>query len=237
MRLHNSEACVLISPENQQIIQNLNMYGIKIAVTKPVEKLIPYEQYHADLQMLVIDDIAFIPQESKYLEEVAKRFFLKPVVCDPIGGEYPANVALNAALIGNKLMCREASLSEKVKSYCNEKGIEILDVKQGYTNCSTLVLNENAIITADVGIHRVAAQNSIESLLIRPGFISLTGADYGFIGGASMVVGDKVLFFGDINTHPDSKKIIDFTNKNDMHSVSLTNDKLTDLGGAVNLRV
>lgn len=233
MRLHDYNAYVLIAPMYRLVIDRLNSLGINTVFTKPIKSLICYEQYHADIQMLIIDSIAFIPQNASYLKEYAERLSLVPILCEFIDGKYPANVALNAVLLGDKIICREDALSVEVKKYCYEKNIEILNVKQGYAKCSTLVLNDNAIITADVNIHKAAVRSFVDSLLIRPGYINLDGADYGFIGGSSMVIGDTVVFFGDVNTHPDCSLILDFLYKHNMNHVSLFDGELVDIGGAV----
>ena len=48
-----------------------------------------------------------------------------------------------------------------------------------------------------------------------------------------MVVGDTVVFFGDVNTHPDCREILDFISKYGMKHISLMDGLLTDIGGAV----
>ncbi len=235
MRLHNVNYTVLISPTEPEIIAGLNDIGINTVHTKSVEELILYEQYHADMQLLAINDNAFICGNSLYLVNIVNEHEMKPEICELLEGKYPDNIRLNAALVGNKLICKESSLSQKVKEYCKSEGIEIINVNQGYAKCSTLVINDNAIITADKSILKKAVENGIKALLIRPGFIELNGADYGFIGGCSGVIGDTVVFFGDINTHPDSKIILDFIQKQRFNAVSLLNGPLKDIGGFVQL--
>lgn len=234
MRLLNKGApSMLVSPENREIVHKLKAMGFNVIPTEPVDELISYERYHADMQLLIIKNTAFISGNSEYIVDYLKGYNYDLVICENLQGKYPNNVLLNAALVGDKLLCKYDSLSSKVQKLCKEESVEIIDVKQGYTKCSTLVLSEKAIITADTKIYNKALSNSIDALLIKPGFIELEGADYGFIGGCSGVVGDSVIFFGDINTHPDSKMIIAFIKKYKLNIISLLDGTLKDIGGFV----
>ena len=72
-------------------------------------------------------------------------------------------------------------------------------------------------------------------LLIKKGYVSLDGYDYGFIGGASVYIKDKktLLFFGDITAHPDYSAIKDFCERKGVKIDYIKGIKLTDIGGAV----
>lgn len=232
MHLHNKPS-VLISPVSPAIYEALNKRGINTTFSKEVKDLIDYEKFHADMQLLVINDTAFIPKNVEGLSNIVAPHYKNVVVCGEISEKYPSNIALNAALVGNYLLCKASSLACEVTEYCKNNGIVIVNVNQGYTKCSTLVVNDNAIITADLGISRVAKHYGIDCLLINPGHIYLNGSNYGFIGGASVVIGDNIYFFGDINHHPDSGNILEFVKNFNMNSISLTSEILFDVGGAV----
>lgn len=235
MHLHNINHTVLISPIKPEILNALNSLGVSTVTTKAVKELISYEQYHADMQLLIIGSKAFICGNSVYLTEHFKDNNINFVMCDKLNSKYPDNVRLNAALVGENLICKKSALDQNILMYCNINNINIIDVKQGYAKCSTLIVN-NSIITADRGIYNKALDNGIEALLISVGNIELKGADYGFIGGCSGVIGDTVVFFGDINTHPDANVIINFIQNKGFNAVSLLNNKpLEDIGGIVQL--
>ena len=124
-----------------------------------------------------------------------------------------------------------------VKNYCKENGIEIVDVKQGYTRCSTAVIGKNSAITADSTIYNALTKNGIDVLKIDSGSIRLDGYDYGFIGGACTMIDDgTVAFFGDIKTHPNFRKIERFCIIHNVRIINLAENKpLTDVGGAVKI--
>lgn len=229
--------CVLISPADSKLIEKLCKNDIDVKCTKSIDSFIRYERYHADMQIVSIHNTAFISESTLYLTDIISPYYNKIIVCNELGGKYPDNVSLNCALVGNHLICREKSVAPKIKEYCNKTDIEIINVNQGYAKCSTLVVSENAIITSDKGIYKQAFKHNIRSLLISEGYIDLYEEKYGFIGGCSLRVGDKVCFFGDINTHPDHKAIKEFIENEGLKPVSLIKDKrLNDIGGAVILK-
>ena len=76
-------------------------------------------------------------------------------------------------------------------------------------------------------------ENGIRVTLISKGGISLPPYDYGFIGGASGVVGRKIYFFGDLNSHPDSAVIRKAIEEEGFIPVSLSDERLRDLGGMI----
>ena len=45
--------------------------------------------------------------------------------------------------------------------------MKFVDVKQGYTKCSTLIADENSVITSDKGLYRVYEKNGVEYILVR----------------------------------------------------------------------
>ena len=154
---------------------------------------------------------------------------------DDISGEYPQNIALNAAKVGKYIICRVDSLDDRVKAYCKANNFTLINVKQGYAKCSCAVVSDNAVITEDVGIYRTLSETDIEVLLIGKGSVTLEGADCGFIGGASGYDKSKnsLYFCGDIYEHPDYDKIKGFCDKHGTNIECLTDAKLLDIGGIV----
>jgi hypothetical protein len=89
------------------------------------------------------------------------------------------------------------------------------------------------MITADEGICRRAESLGIEVLKISSGNILLEGYSFGFIGGASFLSGDDVLFFGDVRLHPDFERIRDFLLAHRKNILYIKDMPLTDFGSAV----
>ncbi len=149
-------------------------------------------------------------------------------------GNYPDDTVFNVLKVGRHIFCGKA-VSGDIISYANENGLTVIPVKQGYAHCTTLAIDEKySAITADRGMAAAMERVGINVLTISEGHITLEGAKYGFIGGASFVDADtrRVYFFGDISAHPDADKIIDFIENLGYTALAL-DGSLTDIGGAV----
>lgn len=196
----------------------LERFDYKIIPTKNYNCFTKPEQRHADMQLLRIKDRLFT------IEKCEK----------PAGKRYPENVRLNCLFLGDRLYGKLGAVDTSVIDYCVENGIVPVNVNQGYARCSTLVVNDNAVITSDKSIEKALKNNGADVLLISPGHIVLLGFDYGFIGGASFADGRTVYFFGNVKEHPDYEKIRAFCDKYNSNIEILCYDMpLTDIGGAV----
>jgi hypothetical protein len=154
-----------------------------------------------------------------------------------MGAAYPADVPFNVFCAAGRLFGRLKSASPDVLAAARERGYGPVDVKQGYAACSTLVLSESALVTADRGIADAAERLGAEVLRISPGDILLDGCDYGFIGGASAVADGRAFFFGSLGTHRDGARIARFCESHGIEPVSLSAEPLVDIGGAAALPV
>ncbi len=137
---------------------------------------------------------------------------------------YPHDIAFNIIPLEDKIICNSNYIDNTIKQHCLTNQINIIHTNQGYAKCSTMVIDKNNIITADNSIHNAAIQNGINSLLIRAGYISLPGYNYGFIGGASGVYNDTVYISGVLDSHPEKIQIEEFIyscNKTIMYLSSL----------------
>ncbi|MBR7082213.1 MAG: hypothetical protein IKI49_05895, partial [Oscillospiraceae bacterium] len=101
--------------------------------------------------------------------------------------------------------------SPKILKYAQNAGLELINVRQGYTRCSCVVVDDSALITSDSGVAAaLSGRRDLEVLKIREGFVALDGFEYGFLGGASGRIGRDVIFNGDLSDHPDGEIIRDF---------------------------
>lgn len=150
------------------------------------------------------------------------------------GKKYPEDVGLNICALNNKAFYCSKSAEETVLEYLSAVDIIFLNLKQGYAKCSILVVDENSIITADAGVERIAREQRIDVLMIDQGYISLTGYNYGFIGGAGFKISSSALAFtGILDKHPDAWRIEGFLLERGVKPVYLTNEEIFDIGGAV----
>ena len=225
---------ILMSPADSKIYEFFERQ-FNVIPTDCLEDFISYEQYHADMQALKIKETLFINSNCKNLISSLNQANISFISRENIGCRYPLNVALNALPVGDKLFCLEKALHPLVKEYCLKNGIEIINVKQGYTKCSTLKIDEYSIITDDENIYRTALKAGLDTLLIEKGDIYLDENNYGFIGGASATIGDSIYFFGDINKHRNADKIKEFIEKKNKTIECVNCDFLMDIGGIITL--
>ena len=165
------------------------------------------------------------------IDSIAHNSSLELIVsCDEISSSYPLDARFNACVVGNSLLCNTKNVSWHILEAATKHGATIIHVNQGYTKCSTLIVDDENIITSDVGIHSAAQNSNINSLLISTGNVALDPYEYGFIGGASGTSSDTIYFCGNLDLHPDREKIIAFISERGKKCVFLPFEKLTDTG-------
>ena len=223
----------ILSEQYPQFAEKLRDLGYQTIPTERVSCFLPFEQDHADMQCLILDDTAFLLSSCLQLANTLSKYY-HVVLCEtPLGGQYPGNVKLNALQLGRRLISRVSSLDDAVKKYCLENDFKLIQVNQGYAKCSCAIVSDNAVITSDNGVYNSLNATNVDVLQIKQGRVRLKGVDYGFIGGASGY--DKqtktIYFCGDITKHPDHDRVKEFCERYHTRVVSLSEDELTDIGG------
>ncbi len=191
---------------------------------------------HPDMIVFCLDDKVILPKEyhisnPHVARAIEENTGSKVVPSDsPRSQKYPFDVSLNTLVCGEVAMGLEKHVAPEIKCLFELKGIRLVDVKQGYATCSSLVL-ENAVISADPSIISACESLDLPHLQIKSGNIRLDGYSEGFIGGASGVCENTVYFLGNIERHPDHKKILEFLKTQGYSAVSLSDGELSDFGG------
>ncbi len=216
---------LIISPMAD--VTRFHEFNVVHTVANPY--VLPYEQYHADMQIVKIGNtLVTAPMFYEYYKKLLPGKNLVKGWTNP-DGHYPKCSAYNTAITENFAICNEGITDRVILQSVKEQGLEIINVRQGYAKCSLCVF-PGGVITSDEGIYKKIHQK-IDTLLIRPGFISLPGCEYGFIGGASGYFG-KLYFLGDITLHPDYQEIKHFLQKKKIE-FEYGSSPLTDFGTAV----
>ncbi len=149
---------------------------------------------------------------------------------------YPDDVKLNVAVsrdffIYNPKTADRTLINELLLS--GRKGIE---TKQGYTKCSVCFVTENAVITEDPSIHKALQNTDVHVLLISKGDVLLSGAHYGFFGGATGKIDSTTLAVtGSLRYHSDGDIIKDFCRTHGVEIKELTDGRIIDIGGILPL--
>ena len=149
---------------------------------------------------------------------------------DEMMAKYPHDAIYNALIMGDKIFCREATVSPAVLEYAEDHGLKVINVNQGYPACTVLALSDTSAITADEGMARVLRQSGISVTVIRNGDISLPPYEYDFIGGAAGVHNGHAYFLGNLDTHRDADAIKAACDLAKVSPVSLSDEELVDLG-------
>lgn len=144
---------------------------------------------------------------------------------------YPDYLGYNGIFLNNYFVHNLKCSSGILLREAERMGLKLINVKQGYTKCSCIVVDGNSVITADAGIAaKLKICSDIDVLEIRQGFVRLDGFEYGFIGGATGKAGNCVLFNGDLEAHPDSAVIRAFIESRGLEIVDFRNLVLYDIG-------
>jgi len=116
-------------------------------------------------------------------------------------------------------------------------GLILIDVRQGYTKCNTVVVDSNSLITSDKGIYNTLSQyTDLKCILVQPGHVKLTGYSTGFIGGASGRVGDYMIFHGNLKNHPNFTDMSQFIESRGLKVFWFEEFPLTDIGSIIELK-
>ena len=219
----------------EKCASSLRSLGFEVILMPPYKRLQAPVSSHPDMLTFIHGDKYFCTKEYY---AIAKEVFNKinhlgysPIFTDEVPSkEYPNDILFNALTLGNKLFCSQKGVSKELIKFAKDNNFQITNTKQGYAKCSACKLSENAIITADKGISKLAKANEIDVLTINEGHVEIDGYGYGFIGGASGLFDDTVYFCGDIAKHPDGQKISEFCNNHKKKYICLSDDKLFDVG-------
>lgn len=233
-------ALVAVSGTYAIVIDALLDLGIDVIQLKPCKELSKPVSSHADMLIHHLGGNRIVVANGQtYLIKELQRYGFEAVQSNiRISENYPHDIALNAARIGNRLLANKAALDGVISRYCTQNQIATIAVKQGYAKCSTVVVDKNSIITADESIAKAAAAAEVDVLMITPGHVKLAGYEYGFLGGTCGLIGkNKLAFCGCVKTHPDYEKIKSFCESKHVELISLFDGPLLDIGGILPLKI
>lgn len=226
----------LIGERYTDEIEELSALGVQCIPLKACSYLDDEISYHADILSFNLGNGSVLINKGSVGERDIKNIGYELIEISGIKSPYPNDVALNAALIKDKLICNTRSVDERIKDFCINNGIEIIHTNQGYARCNLCFVSENAVITEDNGLAYLLKNYQFDVLNISPGYFALSNSHYGFIGGACAKLSDSIMYFsGDLSSHPEYELISDFLNKYNVKPVFNSARPLRDFGGIVKL--
>ena len=166
------------------------------------------------------ENISFMKEMSEYLE-------LEAVTSEaPRGEKYPFDIGFNVLVTENHLFGNLKYTAPEVLEAAKNYGLEAVNVKQGYTACSTLLVM-NTVITADPSIFE-AAKSRLSAIKAENGKITLEPYDTGFIGGAAAYFGGTLYTAGELHGIPALEA---FLRESNIEVCPLMSGDLADFGG------
>ncbi|MBQ4509861.1 MAG: hypothetical protein II984_03980 [Clostridia bacterium] len=188
---------------NQISSQFQNATGIKTFPLMPYNKLDLPVSSHADMLICVIDKNVFCYSdyynESKSIfDEIEKLGYKIIKVNHQCDIKYPHDIGLNALVIGKKIFCKRNYIAKEIIEYGEANGYKIINVNQGYSACSTFIIDENSVITSDLGMQKAFQNEGINTIIVPNNNIILDGYNCGFVGGCGCILDNNAYFFGSI---------------------------------------
>lgn len=229
-------ALAAVSCTAGELAEKIREYGVEICLVPSLAYLPLGISSHSDIQLLPVGRGTLFYCAEQVFDKSVLDLFPQKIPVSITDGSYPHDSVLNAAVVGNNVICNSRVIAPQVLSELMHFGYNIINVKQGYSKCSVCVLSDNAIITDDIGIYK-AAQNVINDVtFVSKNSVLLEGFNYGFIGGCcGKISADTIVFNGSIESHKDANIIIDSLARNGLNAVELPHKRLEDIGGIIPL--
>ncbi len=206
----------------------LEKLKLDVILIEPSEYVYPEISGHSDIFYAKIDGKIYCAPNAKYIET---NFIIGK---EPVKYTYPDDVKYNVCQIG-KYVIGSKYVDEKIKDKVN------VFVKQGYTKCNIAVTGDNSCITSDVGIYEKLKNLGMDVLLLKTDNIGLINKDHllsemhGFIGGASAVINDTFVLFGDIDylSEENRNNLLEHIKRHNLKFKDFKYLKIMDYGGVI----
>ena len=157
-------------------------------------------------------------------------------------GGYPDDIKYNVCIVGNKAIHNFKYTDIKLKKEIKENNLELIDVKQGYSNCSIAVIDDNSIILSDKGLNKTLENKGLDILFLdyTPDIKLLTennkySKKNGFVGGAISKIQNNIIVFGDLSKIDINNKIKNFILSKNLKIVDFKGLDVIDYGGIIEI--
>lgn len=206
-----------------------NAYSFIETIANP--NLDPRIDDHPDLSLFKLDEKILVVDKEvfPYYEENLPGF--KLIKGEKVSKKYPKDALYNIVRFKNFYIHNDYT-EKNIKKYFDEKNIGHLKVNQGYSRCSVIVL-PNLLMSSDYGIYK-SLKDKIDIRLVVDDEVELDGFDQGFLGGACGLVGDKLIFTGDIRKHRAYGPIKEICQSQNIEII-FPETKLIDLGSIIEI--
>lgn len=199
---------------------------------------------HVDIYISKIKDTLII---EKAMYDNIKEKVLDNDICIVRGNEtvknpYPKDILYNVCVIGNNAIHNFKYTDKKLLEIIDKKGLNKININQGYSNCSIAVIDDNSAIVSDKKIANMLQEYGIDTLYIdekldiklldKKGNYSKMS---GFIGGAIERMENNVIVFGDLNKIDKENKIRNFITSRNLNVIDFKGFDVIDYGGIIKI--
>lgn len=212
----------------EEAAEKLKAYG-KVVRTRANKNLLKGLDTHTDILVHPFPKGEIVVDRDNF--EYYKKIFPDKKILPShsiLSKKYPKDVSLNAFTFKNYFIHNLKYTDKFLLDYYKESGYDLVNIKQGYAKCSSLV-TDDFIITSDGGIYE-SLRDFIPIYKIDHKQIKLQNFNYGFIGGATGVLGKKIFFTGDFSNHSSHEEILKIINKYNYEIEILSDETIEDFG-------
>lgn len=219
--------------------QTLKNLGYELIEIKKSTNVYPEISSHVDIFACKVKDKIVV---EKHIYDILKNKFKREIIKgdSTVQNVYPNDINYNVCIVGNKAIHNFKYTDSKIISELNKNNFELINVKQGYSNCSIVVIDENSIILSDKGLYNSLKNRGIDMLFLDyiPNIKLLNeNGEYsqknGFIGGAVSRIGDNIVVFGDLDKIDYDGKIKGFIKKRNLNIIDFKRLDVIDYGGVI----
>lgn len=227
---------VFLSEESKEPLKEyLRNKGFDIIEIKNTGRVYEAISSHPDIYVCKIkEDIVIEENQYNLIKDQLKNEEEKyHIGKSGLWEKYPGTIKYNAVALGPYFIHHIKNTDEKVLEIAMKNDMLMVDVKQGYTKCNCVLVDDHSIITSDVGIAKTLRDKGIDVLLISKGQVKLSGFEYGFLGGASGKIGNEIVFNGNLKEHKDFLPIKEFIEERQVKIKYFEEYPLEDIGSII----
>ena len=223
--------------------QTLQRLGYELIEIKKSKKVYSEISSHVDIFACKVKNKIIA---EKHVYDILKNKLKKYIIIQGnsvIQNVYPKDINYNVCIVGNKAIHNFKYTDSQIVQELKKNNFELINVKQGYSNCSIAVIDENSIILNDKGLDNSLKDSGLNILFLdyMPDIKLLNEkGNYsemnGFIGGAIARIDDNIVVFGDLNKVDNKSYIRKFIEKKNLNIIDFSGLDVIDYGGIIEVK-
>lgn len=220
--------------------QTLQRLGYELIEIKKSTKIYSEISSHVDIFACKVKNKIIA---EKHVYDILKNKLKKYIIIQgnsAIQNVYPKDINYNVCIVGNKAIHNFKYTDSQIVQELKKNNFELINVKQGYSNCSIAVIDENSIILNDKGLYNNLKDSGLDILFLdyMPDIKLLNeNGKYsemnGFIGGAIARIDDNIVVFGDLNKVDNKSYIRKIIEKKNLNIIDFCGLDVIDYGGII----